>query len=77
MLLELCLEKELCVSNTRFKREEKRKVTLRMGENETAIDLVLIKGEHSPFLLNVMAMVGEFQRALLVADIDKKLMTIV
>ena len=28
MLLESCLEKELCVSNTWFKREEKRKVTL-------------------------------------------------
>ena len=26
MLLEFCLEKELCVSNTWFKREEKRKV---------------------------------------------------
>ena len=30
MLLEFCLEKELCVSNTWFKREEKRKVTFRM-----------------------------------------------
>ena len=28
MLLESCLEKELCVSNTWSKREEKRKVTL-------------------------------------------------
>ena len=27
MLLEFCLEKELCVSYRRFKREEKRKVT--------------------------------------------------
>ena len=35
MLLEFCLEKELCVSNTWFKREEKRKGTIRMGENET------------------------------------------
>ena len=35
MLLEYCLEKELCVSNTWSKREEKRKVTFRMGENET------------------------------------------
>ena len=30
MLLEFCLVKELLVSNTWFKREEKRKVTLRM-----------------------------------------------
>ena len=35
MLLEFYLEKGLCVSNTLFKREEKRKVTFRMGENET------------------------------------------
>ena len=33
MLLEYCLEKELCVSNTWFKREEKRKLTFRRGEN--------------------------------------------
>ena len=42
MLLEFCLEKELCVSNTRFKRKEKRRVIIRMGENETKINLVLI-----------------------------------
>ena len=34
MLLEFCLEKELCVSNTWFMREEKRKFTFRMSENE-------------------------------------------
>ena len=43
MSLEFCLGKELCVSNTWFKREEKRKVTFRMGENETEFDFVLIK----------------------------------
>ena len=31
ILLEVCLEKELCVSNTWFKREEKLKVTFRFG----------------------------------------------
>ena len=46
MLLELYLEKELCVSNTWLKREEKRKVTFRMDENETEIDIVLTKKEH-------------------------------
>ena len=30
------------MTNTWFKREEKRKVTFRMGENETEIDFVLI-----------------------------------
>ena len=33
MLLRFCLEKELCVSNTWFRIEEKRKITFRMGEN--------------------------------------------
>ena len=35
MLLEFCLEKQLCVSNTWSKREEKRKVTFRISQNET------------------------------------------
>ena len=43
MLLEFCLEKELCLSNTWHRIEEKRKVKFRMGENETKIDFVLIK----------------------------------
>ena len=42
MLLEFCLDRELCVSNTWFNREEKRKVTFKMDENETEIDFVLI-----------------------------------
>ena len=46
MLLESCLEKELYLPSTWLKREEKRKVTFRMGENETEIDFVLIKKEH-------------------------------
>ena len=43
MLLEFYQEKELCVSNTWFKREERRKVTFRMGKKETEIDFVLMK----------------------------------
>ena len=33
MLLEFCLEKELCASNAWLKRDEKWKVTVRIGEN--------------------------------------------
>ena len=39
MLLEICLKKELCVSNAWFKREVKRKVIFRMGEDETELTL--------------------------------------
>ena len=46
LLFVVCLEKELCVSNTWFERVKKRKVTFRMGENEAEIDFVLIKKEH-------------------------------
>ena len=45
MLLEFCIENE-CVSITWFNREEKRKVTFTLGENETEIDFVLIRKGH-------------------------------
>ena len=50
MLFEFCLEKELCVSNTWFMRDEKRKVTLRMGETQTEIYFVLVTKEHQRFV---------------------------
>ena len=48
MLLEFCLEKELCVSKAWLKKYKKR-VTFRMGENETEIDFVFIRKEHGGF----------------------------
>ena len=59
-LLEFRLEKELCVSNTWFRRVEKRKVTFRIGENEPEIDFVLIKKEHQRYIRNVKAIHGSF-----------------
>ena len=55
-----------------FKREEKRKETFRMGENETEIDFVLTKKEHQRFVRNVKAISAEFQYALMIAAIDKR-----
>ena len=72
MLLEFCLEKELYVSNTWLKREEKRKVTFGMRENEAEIDFVLIRKDHRRFIRNVKAIPGEFQHALVIADIEKR-----
>ena len=61
-----------------LKKEEKRKVTFRIGENETEIDFVLIKKEHQLFIQNVKAIPEEFQHALAIADIDKnKIMKVV
>ena len=72
MLSEFCLDKELCVSNTWSKREEKRKVTFTMGENETESNFVLIMKEHRHFIQNVKAIPGGFQHALVLADIGKR-----
>ena len=36
------MDRELCVSDTWLRGDEKRKVTFRMGENETEIVFVLI-----------------------------------
>ena len=47
-------------------------MAFRMGENETKIDFVLIKKEHRRFIRNVKAISGEFQNALLIADVDQR-----
>ena len=52
-----------------FCLEENRKVTLRIGENETEIDFVFTKKEHRRHIQNVKAIHGEFQHALVIADI--------
>ena len=44
----------------------------RMGENETEIDFVMIKKEQQWFIQNVQVIPGEFQHALLNADIDRR-----
>ena len=47
ILLEFCLEKELCVLITWHKREE---VGIQIGRNEKKIDFALIGKEHRQFL---------------------------
>ena len=41
-LLEICDEKELCLTNTWFQKEEQRIITCCAGRYKTAIDLVLV-----------------------------------
>ena len=43
-----------------------------MGENEREIDFVLIKKKHPRLIRNVKTILGEFQHALLTANIDKR-----
>ena len=42
------------MSDTWFKIEEKRKVTFRLGENVTEIDIVLIKKETPAVFMNIL-----------------------
>ena len=64
------MEKELCMSDTSFRREEKRKLTFRMSENKMLIVFVLIGNEHRRFLRNVKAIPLELRHAIVVADIN-------
>ena len=48
------------MSNTWFARKEKRKVTVRVGENEGRIDFVLIKKEHRRLMRYVKTFPGKF-----------------
>ena len=50
MFLVFCMEKVLYLSNKWFKREEKRKVTFRMEENETEVDFIFTKKNIDSFL---------------------------
>ena len=72
MLLEFCNPKDLCVSNTRFKKKEKRKVIYSSGDNETEIDFALVEKESIKFLKNVKVIPWELQHRLVVVDVKKK-----
>ena len=71
MQLEFCDQKDICVANTRFKKE-KRKVTYSYGGNQTEIDFVLMKNESRKFLKDVKVILWKLQHRLVVADMKKK-----
>ena len=52
-------------------------MTFRMKESEKKIDFALIKKEYYHFLQSVKVISGEFQHALVVADIDRKIRNVV
>ena len=72
MLLEFCDQKDLCVSNRRFKKKEKRKVIYSLGDNETEIDFALVEKESIKFLKNVKVIPWELQHRLVVVDVKKE-----
>ena len=59
------------MSNIWFMRQEKKKVTFEICENETKIVFVPIMKELRRFIKNVIAIHREFRHALVIADMDK------
>ena len=72
MLLEFCDEKEMCVANTWFMKDDKRKVTFNSGGNKTEIDFVLLGKGQRRFLRDVKGIPGELQHSLVVVDVENK-----
>ena len=71
-MLEIRDEKELCVANTWFTKEDRKKVTFSSGGSETEIDFVLVDKENRKFLKDVKVFWGKQQHRLVVADVDKR-----
>ena len=68
MLLDFCVQKELCVANTWYKKRDERKVTYSSGENDAEIDLVLAGKEKRKYLRDVKVIPGELQIRLVVVE---------
>ena len=73
-LLGFCDEKELCVTNTWFKKTDKRKITYSAGRCETDIDFVLVRKKYRKYIRDVKVMQWELQHRLMVVDLDKKVL---
>ena len=72
MLLEFCDERELCVANTWFTKTDKRKITLKYGNNEPEIDCILVCKENRKYLKDLKVIPWELLHRQLVADVDKR-----
>ena len=70
--LEFCDQKDLCMANTWFKKNEKRRVTFNLGGNETDIDFVLLIKERTKFLKDAKVIHWELQHRLVVIGVKKE-----
>ena len=71
MLLDFCVQKELCVANTWYKKRDERKVTYSSGGNDTEIDFVLVGKEKRKYLRDVKVIPGELQHRLVVVEVEE------
>ena len=72
LLLEFCVEKDLRVGNSWFKKKDSRKVTFNGGCSGTEIDFVLMKKRQRKFLMDVRVIGGELQHKLLKVVLDRR-----
>ena len=72
MLLDFCVQKELCVANTWYKKRDERKVTYSSGGNDTEIDFVLVGKKKRKYLRDVKVIPGELQHRLVVVDVEER-----
>ena len=72
MLLDFCVPKELCVTNTWYKKKDKSKVTYSSGGNDTEIDFVLVGKEKRKYLLDVKVIPRALQHRLMVVDAEEQ-----
>ena len=70
-LLNFCVQKELCVANTWYKKKNERNVTYSSGRNDTEIDFVLVGKKRRKYLRDVKVIPGELQHRLVVVDVEK------
>ena len=75
-LHKFCNEKELCVANTWFEKEQKKIICCADG-NRTEIDFVLVGKNNKSYLKNVKVIPWELQHRLVATDIDKRKLKIV
>ena len=68
LLLEFCVEKDLYVGNSWFKKKDSRKVTFNRGCSGTEIDFGLMKKRQRKFLMDG----GELQHRLLKVVLDRR-----
>ena len=72
MLLIFCDAKYLCITNTRLRKAEKKKIAYGSVCNKSEIDFCIMGKVDQNIFLNVKVITGELQHNLVLVDIDKK-----
>ena len=72
LLLEFCVEKDLCVGKSWFKKKDSKKVTFNGGRSGKEIYFVLMKKRQRKFLMDVRVLGGELQHKLLKVVLDRR-----